>query len=884
MTLLQKQNPEVDIVVPVYNAGNFAMRCLESILNTTCKTPYRLIIVNDGSNEKTTNLLREFSKKKTDIELLEHENNSGYTRAVNTGLKFSTAPFVILLNSDTEVTNYWLDDLLFCFTNNDQLGIAGPLSNAASWQSVPKLFDQSGQFCINNLPNGLSLSEMAKLVKETSICHYPEVSFINGFCFMIHRAVIDAIGYMDEEAFPFGYGEENDYCLRATQAGFKLAIVDNVYIYHAKSKSFGHDKRIKLSKAGSDNLKNKYGKQYFEQEAEKMRNIPPLDAFRHKLDKQLAALEIKKNIDWKTMKVLFVLPKPGIGGGSHSVVQEVSAMRQMGVDAGIAVEQRHLNMLYDRYQEIQNVSDLFVGYIDENLLEKAARFDIVVATIFHSTNLVKYITDTFPHILSAYYVQDYEPLFFDESDEFYNDAFFSYSRLCNGLLFAKTDWIAREVERHHGVPVNKVIPSIDHDVYFPKQNDNNDQTDQEKHITHIAAMIRPRTPRRGAERTMELMAYIQRRFKNRVKIRLFGCESDEPGFKSLKNDFEFIHYGILLRSGVAALLRESDIFVDLSDYQAFGRTSLEAMACGATAMVPIHGGGDEYAVDGKNSLVVDSFDLVACEERLVEVIEDPSLLKKLKTAAWITSQNYSPEKAAKSELKLMQKALSLHRINFPIPDKVNTNVIKKAELPKAITTTSMRRKRLWRKFRTRPRQYFEDSNVIGFHYIKYFFQEKTKAQMEHERNKALRKLDEVNRQKTKLNIELNDTNKKLRAEKKQKAKLTAELDHAKKQENKLAEEIVSAYQQLKQMQKHEVELTQDLEDTQAQLKKTKIQITELTLIHDNAIKQVYDQEKQLNSQSLQQELLEKKIIEADAQINLFKSLILNELRPKKEKN
>ena len=666
MAASQIPKPEVDIIVPVYNAKKYAQRCLDSVLARSSEIDFRLIVVNDGSDDETAVMLQKTTEQSGVCVLLEHEKNLGYTRAVNTGLKHSTAPFSILLNSDTEVTNGWLTGLLRCFASDDNLGIVGPLSNAASWQSVPRLLDDSGHFYINSLPTDLGVNQLAERIREVSRQHYPEVPFVNGFCFMVSRAVVDTIGYMDEAAFPLGYGEENDYCLRASKAGFKLAIADDVYVHHAKSKSFGHEQRKKLSQDGSKSLKKKYGTEYFNDQAKKMRDILPLNSLREHLTKNLEQSKLPKLLDRKSLKVLFILPKPAIGGGSHSVVQEVNAMRSLNIEARVAVEQRHLKMLHDRYKEIPDVEQLFLGYVDETLLDKASQYDVAIATIFHSTNIVKNITDTFPHILPAYYIQDYEPLFFDEPNELFHDAVASYNRLENGLLFAKTYWIAREVERKHGVAVEKVVPSIDHAVYYPEPNSSNLPSDK---IVHIATMIRPRTPRRGAERTMDLMASLKARFGDGVVIHLFGCDEDELQLKPIKRSFDYVQYGILQRTGVADLLRKSDIFVDLSDYQAFGRTSLEAMACGATAMLPIHGGGDEYAIDGKNAIVVDSFDAPDCEKRMIEVINSPELLNRLKTEALSTSQNFSPEKAANSELDLIQSTLSMHRQKFPLPDK-----------------------------------------------------------------------------------------------------------------------------------------------------------------------------------------------------------------------
>lgn len=70
--------------------------------------------------------------------------------------------------------------------------------------------------------------------------------------------LLDEIGLLDEIAFPVGYGEENDMCARAVKAGYTLMIADDTYVFHAKSKSFGHEKRKVLAKQGSIALKQKH--------------------------------------------------------------------------------------------------------------------------------------------------------------------------------------------------------------------------------------------------------------------------------------------------------------------------------------------------------------------------------------------------------------------------------------------------------------------------------------------------------------------------------------------------------------------------------------------------------------------------------------------------
>lgn len=658
----------IDVVVPVYNALEDVKACLQSLAR--CDTGYELraLIINDGSDKATSKWLQEacatLGTPTTIFELIEHDKNKGYTKAVNTGLKASSAPYVVTLNSDTIVTPFWLDGLVRCMLSAPEIGITGPLSNAASWQNVPYLYGADGKFAINTLTEELTPDNMAYIVRKASHQIYPRSSFVNGFCFMVRRAVLDAVGYMDEDAFPTGYGEENDFCIRAQDAGFELAYADDTYVFHAKSKSFGTARREELSKAGSAAIRTKHSAKKFDRLLDRVKQTRPMDIVRKNIQKELQPAPAGA-VGWVTrQKVLFLLPVYGGGGGAHSVVQEAAAMRQMGIDAKIAVHDHRFHHFMDLYGDIPQASEMFFGFRLETIVAAAQPFDVVVATIYSSVKLLKQITDACPWIQPAYYAQDYEPWFFEEDTETWQEAYESYAQIPGMVLMAKTHWICKQIENTHNVLVNKIMPSIDHNVYYPAPN---------PHKTAgrfcISAMIRPSTPRRAPGRTMELLARLKETYQGSVDIQIFGCDSDSDEFQELRRDFDFENHGVLKRQDVADLLRRSDIFIDLSDYQAFGRTSLEAMACGTLAMVPLAGGGDEYAIDGHNALVVDTFDVDSCYARLNAILDDPSQMTQMQIAAMHTAAGYSPRRAAMSELMTFAPALAERRLSHPAPHR-----------------------------------------------------------------------------------------------------------------------------------------------------------------------------------------------------------------------
>lgn len=247
------KHPQISIVVCVHNALKDVKECLNSLYeNRTIH--FDLIIVDDGSDKDTKRFLSTYVKNRN-VRLLTHKSALGYTISANEGIKASTGDYIVLLNSDTIVTKGWLEKLIECISATAKTGIVGPLSNSAGWQSIPDIKN----WLTNTLPKGIDLDTMSSIVESVSLKKFPKVPLVNGFCFMIKREIIKQIGYLDENKFPIGYGEEDDYCIRAIKAGFELRIADHCYIYHKKSRSFTLERREQISKKAGHILKQKHG-------------------------------------------------------------------------------------------------------------------------------------------------------------------------------------------------------------------------------------------------------------------------------------------------------------------------------------------------------------------------------------------------------------------------------------------------------------------------------------------------------------------------------------------------------------------------------------------------------------------------------------------------
>lgn len=235
----------VDVIVPVYKGLEETRACLESVWAATPSHPFRLLVINDASPEpELTAWLREAAATRP-MTLLENPDNLGFVGTVNRGMAYSQSADVVLLNSDAEVANDWLDRLIGTAYRPGERPVSSvtPFSNNATICSYP-LFCQD-----NALPKGYTLSELDDLFAQTNAGKSVDIPTGIGFCMYLRRDSLDAVGLFDEANFGKGYGEENDFCMRAVKAGWRHAHALDVFAWHKGSVSFGQSQPERVQKA-----------------------------------------------------------------------------------------------------------------------------------------------------------------------------------------------------------------------------------------------------------------------------------------------------------------------------------------------------------------------------------------------------------------------------------------------------------------------------------------------------------------------------------------------------------------------------------------------------------------------------------------------------------
>lgn len=640
---VSKHTQSVDIIICVHNAQEDIQRCLESVAEHSTE-PYRLILVDDGSDTPTKKFLEDWSDGRKNIRLIRNEEAKGYTLAANIGMRSVTADFLVLLNSDTIVSPSWLDRLCKAMDENPKIGVVGPLSNTASWQSIPEL-SVNGDWATNPLPQGVTVEKMADQVSKYSACIHPEVPLLNGFCMMIRRKALDDVGLFDEVNFGQGYGEEDDFNLRAEGKGWRKVIADDVYIYHAQSKSYSSEKRFQLSRMSGAKLFKKHGSENIARRVAFMNPNRVMEGIRARTKVMLEREEWveKEHEVYAGKRVLFVLPVIDAGGGANVILDEACSMQKMGVDVQV------MNLLEYKHAFLQNYKHSKVPFIFENVenLSKVAQdFDAVVATAHYSVPWFKQIEQS--GAILGYYVQGYEALMYPEGSAEAQAAKDTYSMIEGMRLFTKTNWTREQVAKHAGAICDVVGVSVNIDLLRPR-----DCLPFGAKPVRVGAMIRPASPYRNPEFTARVFGETKKKHGSDLEIYLFGSNNVEEIVSPALLDFEYHQLGKLTQLQVASLMSRLDIFADYSSHQAMGLSALEAMCAGSTVIVPKNGGAIEFVRHKGNGMVVDTTNYVESLNGLEELITDDQLRKQLQLNAIHDVVNYYPEKAAVKILRTL---------------------------------------------------------------------------------------------------------------------------------------------------------------------------------------------------------------------------------------
>lgn len=345
--------------------------------------------------------------------------------------------------------------------------------------------------------------------------------------------------------------------------------------------------------------------------------------------------------------MLFLVPFAGKGGGMHSIVQEVEALRHLGFRSRIAAKTEHR----PHFEAIYSNLDAFQFFQDEGeLFNWATRYQTIIATYFISIPLLRRFAEKYPEFCFGYYIQDYEPWFFKGGSEWERIAFRTYGSIPGMIHFAKTKFLAATINERHGLECRLIAPSLNSRLFVCSS-----LASIRTRQVNLVTMIRPETPWRQPQLTVDVLAKLGRILDCELSLHTFGCTKEALETLNQGADLETNHHGVLSSAEVAHLFQTSTIFLDLSIYQGFGRTGLEAMACGCVPILPEKSGPDTYASHHQNALLINSGDVDAAVDAVKLLVNNPSIRYQLAEAGVQTAKQFSVQKTALQEFLLFHR-------------------------------------------------------------------------------------------------------------------------------------------------------------------------------------------------------------------------------------
>lgn len=284
--------PKVFIIILNWNSWEDTIECLESLYNISYPN-YDVVIVDNDSQDDSLTRIRAYARGELAVEsaffpyncrieplhvtnytrreaediqlttlspklagesrnkahdgslvIIQNEQNFGYPKGNNIGMRYAlkaSADYVLLLNNDTVVDEYFLTELVRDADKDSTIGVIGP---KIYWYDVPNVIQSTGARIDYWRGRTISLNRGKRddEIEHFTVDKLLAADFVPGACFLIKRRVIEEVGKLDPTYFL--YGEELDWCVRISRAGYRIVCDINSKIWHKKMASTVKAKRL----------------------------------------------------------------------------------------------------------------------------------------------------------------------------------------------------------------------------------------------------------------------------------------------------------------------------------------------------------------------------------------------------------------------------------------------------------------------------------------------------------------------------------------------------------------------------------------------------------------------------------------------------------------
>ena len=331
----------VDVVVPVYDGFEDTVRCLTALFESRQynQKPFRVILVDDrGPDQALRKHLGSYEGKPQTV-LIRNDKNLGFVRSVNKALARAHGRDVVLLNADAVVHGDWLDRMHRAAYSSPAVASVTPFSNNATICSYPDPVSE------NAMPEDISLAELDGLFNSANTSATVSIPTGVGFCMYMRGDAIAEVGFLDAEKYGMGYGEENDWCIRARDMGWKHLHALDTFVEHIGGVSFGQDKKAALVESNLKLLGASYP-EYLPVIMDFIRQDPARGA-RNRVTMQRLQVRLEK----ASKRLLYI--NHGLSGGIEVYCRDMAQRLARKNIAVLMLESKNSNGMCVKYQELK---------------------------------------------------------------------------------------------------------------------------------------------------------------------------------------------------------------------------------------------------------------------------------------------------------------------------------------------------------------------------------------------------------------------------------------------------------------------------------------------------------------------------------------------------
>ncbi|MBN1006362.1 glycosyltransferase [Amphritea sp. ZJ14W] len=305
-SLPEFDNPRVSIIVPAYNKFELTYHCIASIALAYNKTSYEVILADDCSTDKTS----EAEGIIENLIVSRNPENLRFLKSCNRASEKARGEYLIFLNNDTEVTSFWIDELVSKMEQDATIGMTGSklLNLDGTLQEAGGIVWENGQ------PWNVGRNENP-MTPEFNYTR--EVDYLTGAAMCIRSTIWQEVGLFSEELVPCYY-EDTDLAFKVREAGYKTVYTPHSVVVHFEGQSHGTDVTKGLKRYQVINEKT-FRQKWFK-------------AYRNNGTPGFENLKIEKdrNVDQRILVIDYASPMPNKDAGSYAAIQEMKLIQSLG--------------------------------------------------------------------------------------------------------------------------------------------------------------------------------------------------------------------------------------------------------------------------------------------------------------------------------------------------------------------------------------------------------------------------------------------------------------------------------------------------------------------------------------------------------------------------